>query len=150
MDTALRTRTAGGTGDAPAHEIRLARDRPGQAEHVVTQLSPHRPEQRRGDPGVAQGAVMVLPAEPEVGAAVDQRGPAAQAEVALGHAQGVHRGHPTGDQATGAPGPVALGPQEGQVERVDVVAHHHPPDSRPARTGRMAGEGRGPGQHRRR
>ena len=126
VSASARARTAGGTKDPPGHvEKRASARASGEAQHVVPELAPHRTEQCGGDPGVTEGAVVVVPAQPVVGAAVHQGGPAPQSEVVLGHQQGVERRDRAGHRPV-TPAPAALGPQEGQVEAVDVVAHHHP------------------------
>ncbi len=94
-------------------------------EDVVPQPVAHGPEESGGDLGVGQSAVVVVPGEAEVGAAVDQSGPALQPQVDLGHRQGVDRGHPAGGQRRSAVAP-AFGPQEGEVKAVDIVPDDHP------------------------
>ena len=66
--------------------------------------------------------------------------------MGLGHGQGVERGHGAGHQIWPT-GPAALGPQEAEVEAVDVVTHHHPARQPVGQIGMDGGEGGSPGQH---
>ena len=115
-------------------------------EHVVAQFGAHGTQQGGGHPGVAQGAVVVVPGEPVAVAAVDQSGLARQVEVGLGHPQGVEGDHRTGHQLLTAQ-PLALGHQEGQVEPVDVVPDDHPSRQEARQVRVHVGEGRSAFQH---